>query len=72
MNNSKFNIKHHNSRHVFPSFGHPFDEPVAKERLTEIMDRERANQKLNTPVLYGILLGVVRAFCLSVASCVSG
>ena len=30
---------------------------LLRDHLTEIMDRERANLKLNTPVLYGISTG---------------
>lgn len=44
---------------------------LLKGHLREIMNRECANQ--TSPfILYGILLGRVRTFRLSIASCLSG
>ena len=44
---------------------------LLKGHLREIMDRECANQT-SIHLYYGILLGCVRTFRLSIASCLSG
>ena len=45
---------------------------LLKGHLREIMNRECANQTFDPFILYGILLGRVRTFRLSIASCLSG